>query len=151
MEKVLSHCTYDGSVNKRLWNIAQSYMFVSQNSDVECSIQVFCSSMVQSMWYSFCPVCYADPLVFWVSLAALGPELKTCSTTVLKELQVGHWIPKKCQLRRWLFVSQSLHMISTTRCKSAGMGCSAMSLALASHAAAMDCCETTVFLQIGQR
>jgi hypothetical protein len=39
------------------------------------------------------------PLAFCSSAAAC-PELKTCSTTVLKELHCGHWIPKKCQLRR---------------------------------------------------
>ena len=96
----------------------------------------------------------ADPLGFSPSVAASpfgAPELRTCSTTVLNELQCPHWIPKKCQFRAWLLVSQSLHIMSTTLCKSAGMGCSAISLARASQAAAMDCCETTVFLQMGQR
>ena len=124
---------------------------------------LFVSAIGQNNWeYTFFPVghyserfilCnYADPLValpFWSYPP--WPVLQTCSTTVLKELQDGHWIPKKCQLRRWLLVSQSLHIMSTIRCRSPGMGCSAMSRARASHAAAIDCCETTVFLHIGQR
>ena len=29
-------------------------------------------------------------------VAASAPELKTCSTTVLKDEHRGHWIPRKC-------------------------------------------------------
>jgi hypothetical protein len=97
------------------------------------------------------PPPFAAPPFAAAPVPVPSPVLTTCSTTVLKLVQWGHCTPRKCQLRWLLRVSQSLHMMLTTRARSEGMGCISMSRARVAHAAAMDCWLTTVFLQMGQR
>ena len=73
------------------------------------------------------------------------------STTVLKEEQLLHWIPKKCQARPSSDCSQSLHVILTTRANSGGTGCSATPAAMASQVGSIRSLVSAVFLHTGHR
>ena len=82
---------------------------------------------------------------------ASSPDMTVRSTTVLKDMQLRHWMPRKCQALASSDCSQSIQDIFTTLASSGGTGCSRTPLAIIFHVGIIRSLVSAVFLQIGHR